>query len=483
MVDPCEERLIALRQRMRTPLEELRRRVRQSPFGPRGQEVLQKTLDHESLGLVGFSQYEAPPVIASAQGASVVDIDGKEYIDLLAGFGVSNLGHCHPKVVAALTGQAGQLIHYFDYPSEQRAHLAERLCRLSPGDFPKRVAFTVTGSDAVEMAIRAARWYTGGQFIITAYGDYHGTQIGTMALTGKARMWAYYYPVPPSDTGVIRIPFAYCYRCPFEKTHPACDLYCARHLEWLLESKEACFRNPGNDASHIAAMVIEPMQSSAGYIIPPDGFLQRLKALCDRYSILFIADEIQAGMGRTGKMWAVEHYGVVPDLITIAKGIGGGLPLSATIGRAELFEAWAPGAHVSTFAGNHLACQVANAVLDVFQEERIVEQARINGDYFLEGLRELESACRLVGDVNGKGLYLGIELVNDRRTREPAERAAAFIHRECLREGVLLQRSGYYANRLTLIPPLVIRREQIDSVLDIFRRLFARAEREFYTGA
>jgi 4-aminobutyrate aminotransferase-like enzyme len=166
-----------------------------------------------------------------------VDVDGKEYIDLLAGFGVSNVGHCHPKVVAALTKQAEQLIHYFDYPSEQRARLAERLCQLSPGVFPKRVGFAVTGSDAVEMAVRVARWYTGGQFIITAYGDYHGTQIGTMALTGKARMWSYYYPLPPSDTGIIRIHFAYCYRCPFEKTYPACDIYCARYLERLLDAR------------------------------------------------------------------------------------------------------------------------------------------------------------------------------------------------------------------------------------------------------
>ncbi|MDP6560705.1 MAG: aspartate aminotransferase family protein [Candidatus Binatia bacterium] len=482
MVDPCEERLIELRRRMRTPLEELRKRVKRSPFGPRSREVLQKTLDHESLGIVGFSQYEAPPVIARGQGAKLVDVDGKEYIDLLAGFGVSNVGHCHPKVITALAGQAEQLIHYFDYPSEQRAQLAERLCRLSPGGFSKRAAFTVTGSDAVEMAIRAARWYTGGQFIITAYGDYHGTQIGTMALTGKARMWSYYYPLPPSDTGIIRIHFAYCYRCPFEKTFPACDIYCARYLERLLENKEASFRNPGNDASHIAALLIEPMQSSAGYIIPPDGYLQQLKAICDQYGILFIADEIQAGMGRTGKMWAVEHYGIEPDLIVIAKGIGGGLPLSAAIGRAELFEAWAPGAHVSTFAGNHLACRVANAVLDVFEEECILEQARVNGNYFLEGLQELESSCRLIGNVNGKGLYLGVELVNDRQSKEPAEKAAGFIHRECLREGVLLQRSGYYSNRLTLIPPLVISREEIDTVLKVFRRLFVQAEKEFYRG-
>ncbi|MFQ5874844.1 MAG: aspartate aminotransferase family protein, partial [Dehalococcoidia bacterium] len=269
----------------------------------------------------------------------------------------------------------------------------------------------------------------------------------------------------------------------FEKTYPACDIYCARYLERLLENKEASFRNPSNDASHIAALLIEPMQSSAGYIIPPDGYLQQLRAICDRYGILFMVDEIQAGMGRTGKMWAVEQYGVEPDMIVIAKGIGGGLPLSAAIGRAELFESWGPGAHVSTFAGNHLACQVANTVLDVFEEENILEQARINGDYFLEGLRDLENSCRLVGDVDGKGLYLGIELVNDRKTKEPADKAAAFVHRECLQEGVLLQRSGYYSNRLTLIPPLVISREQIDKVLEVFRRLFARAEKDYCAGA
>lgn len=375
--------------------------------------------------------------MSGGRGGLVHDADGKEYLDFLASFSVLNVGHSHPKVVAAIAEQASTLMHYFEYPTPARARLAERLAKLAPGDFTKKVAFAVTGSEGIELAVKLARWYTGAPGLITCYGNYHGISGGTIGLTGQAAQLSYCYPVVPLSSPVLRIPFAYCYRCFFGKEFPGCDMQCVKYLRLHLESKESPYRDPGKDLSNVAAVVMEPMQSSAGYIVPPDEFLRGIKGLCDEYRVLFIADEIQSGLGRTGRMWSVEHSGIVPDIVVTAKALGGGIPMAEVIASKEMMESWGPGAHTSTFAGNAVACVAANAVLDIYEEEGIVENARVRGEQLLEGLHHLKQWHPLIGDVQGKGLYVAMEFMRDRTTKEPAGREAVFMHRECLKEGLI----------------------------------------------
>jgi 4-aminobutyrate aminotransferase/(S)-3-amino-2-methylpropionate transaminase len=229
----------------------------------------------------------------------------------------------------------------------------------------------------------------------------------------------------------------------------------------------------------VAAVVMEPMQSSAGYIIPPDEFLRGIKELCEEYGALFIADEIQSGMGRTGKMWSVEHSGVVPDILVTAKAIGGGIPMAAVIASKAMMESWGPGAHTSTFAGSAIGCAAANAVLDIYEEERIVENARTRGEQLLMGLLDLKKRHPLIGDVQGKGLYAAIEFVRDRTTKAPAAGETLSMHTECVKEGLICQRSGYYSNRFTMMPTLVVTAEQVDRALAILDRVIGRAEQQF----
>lgn len=297
------ENLIQQRQRLRITPEKIARRIEGAPFGDKGKEWAQRWLSVESYGQVGLALFNLPPVVERAENDILIDVDGKEYVDLLAGFSVSALGECNPEVAAVIKDQADKLVHYFDFPHPERIKLAERLVEISPIKGEKaRVAFGVTGADAVELAIRAARYYTGRPFILTAFGDYHGVTYGTMSLTGKGGMWAYFYPVPPLDTAVGYFPFPYPYQCPFGRP-PAGqseEEYCLKRLEEYLEyyfqSKESPYREVTADITNIAAFLVEPFQSSAGYIIPSPGYLKLLRRLADKYGILLIVDEIQTGL-------------------------------------------------------------------------------------------------------------------------------------------------------------------------------------------
>jgi 4-aminobutyrate aminotransferase len=479
MLKDYTDRVIEQRKKMAAPEAMLRARIEASPYGPRSREGLHRDVACESPGTPSFAGFECPPYIVSGKGELIYDADGKEYLDFLSSFSVLNVGHSHPKVVAAITEQAATLLHYFEYPTPQRVRLAERLVAITPGSFPKKVAFTVTGSEAIELAIKLARWYTGAPAIVTCYGDYHGNSSGTIGVTGKAALLSYYFPVVPYTGPVFRIPFAYCYRCPFGKAYPGCDMQCVQYLKLQLDSKESPYHDPAKQLSNVAAVVMEPMQSSAGYYIPPDEFLRGIKALCEEYGMLFIADEIQSGMGRTGRMWSVEHAGVVPDITAVAKSIGGGIPMSAIIARQEILESWGPGAHTSTFAGNAVACAAANAVLDIYETEGIVENARIQGQRLLDGLLVLQRQHLLIGDVQGKGLYAALEFVRDRGTKDPAVPETVFMHTECVKEGLICQRSGYYSNRFAFLPTLVITAAQVDRALTILDTVIGRAERQF----
>jgi len=340
----------------------------------------------------------------------------------------------------------------------------------------------VTGGEAVEIAMKLARWYTGKPLIVTHWGDYHGRTAGAMGLTSKAFMMAYSYPIPPMDTGVVKIPFPYCYRCPFGKEYPACDLFCADQFEKMFESKETWLNNPKAQVVNVAAMLIEPFQSSAGYLIAPLPYLKRMKEIAEKYDFVFISDEVQNGMGRTGKLWAIEHAGVAPDLITAAKSLSNGLPLAVVIGRKEIMDSWGPGAHSSTFTAYPAACAGGVKLFEIFDRDHILEGAAQKGAYFLDGLLDLQRRHPSIGDVNGLGLYLSIELVKDRHTKQPASEASAWLLRRLLEEGVLCIYSGYYYNRLCFAPPLVIQQEEINRAIQILDCLLGEMERQFEIG-
>jgi 4-aminobutyrate aminotransferase-like enzyme len=470
-----EHRVINQREAMRATAEELQARVDASPYGPESKRILTQMVTHESTGQVGFGLFSCPPVVVRGKGALVWDADGKEYVDMLAGFSVSNVGHAHPAVVSAVAAQAADLIHYFDLPNEPRERLAARLAALAPGDAPKRVVFGVSGADAVDLAVKAARWHTGAPIILSTYGGYHGTTTGTMATTAKGGMWGYFYPVGPHDTGHAKIPFSYPYRCPVGAPPEHCAEACLDFVRRMLRGKET----PLGDArtvNNVAAILLEPMQASAGYIIPGDGYLRGLRELCDELDLLLIVDEIQAGLGRTGRLWGCDHDGVVPDMIATSKGLAAGLPVSAVVAREPILSGWGPGAHVGTFAATPVACAAAHAALDVLEEERLVDQAAETGAYLRDGLLALQERHPILGWVDARGLFVGLEFVRDRDTKEPADVEAGWMLEYCVAEGLLFERGGYLYNRFQLIPPLVINRDEIDRALDILDRAMTMAE-------
>lgn len=479
MVTPFEERILKDREKMRGSVPALQERIRQNARGPRSRAVLEKTLQYESTGHLDFSLFPSPPVIDYGRGALVYDVDGNEYVDLHAGFTVNVLGHSNREVNDAIKAQMDKLNHYAELPMESRAELARLLAERHPGDFESKVMWAVTGGEAVEICMKLARWYTGKPLIITHWGDYHGRTSGAMGLTAKAFMMAYHYPIPPQDTAIVKIPFPYCYRCPFGKEYPACDLFCADQFEGQFASKETWLNNPKNGVSNVAAMLIEPFQSSAGYIMAPLPYLKRMKEIAEKYDYMFISDEVQNGMGRTGKLWAIEHAEVAPDLIAIAKSLSNGLPLSAVTGRKEIMDSWGPGAHSSTFTAYPASCAGGVKVFEIFDRDHILEQTVEKGAHLQAGLEDLYRRHPLIGHYNSLGLYASIELVMDRRTKEPAAEASAWALSELVREGVICIYSGYFFNRLCFAPPLVIEKAQIDRALEILDRVLWKAEEKF----
>lgn len=479
MVTPFEKRILEERQRMSESVDSLRRRVETLAPGEKSKEVLLKTLQYESSGHLDFALFPCPPVIDHGEGATLYDVDGKEYIDLHAGFTVNVLGYAQSEINQAIKEQMDKVIQFAELPMEPRTELARLLIEHTAGDFEKKVMWAVTGGEAVEIAMKLARWYTGKPLIITHWGDYHGRTAGAMGLTSKAFMMAYSYPIPPMDTGIVKIPFPYCYRCPFGKEYPSCDLFCADQFEKMFESKETWLNNPKAKVVNVAAILIEPFQSSAGYIIAPLPYLKRMKEIAEKYDFVFISDEVQNGMGRTGKLWAIEHAGVAPDLITAAKSLANGLPLSVVIGRKEIMDSWGPGAHSSTFTAYPAACAGGIKLFEILDRDHVLEKVAEKGAYFLDGLLDLQKRHPSVGHVNGLGLYLSIELVKNRQTKEPAAEASAFALRRLLEEGVICIYSGYYYNRLCFAPPLIIQKEEINRALQILDRVLGEVEKNY----
>jgi 4-aminobutyrate aminotransferase len=385
-------------------------------------------------------------------------------IAFTAGIAVVATGHCHPRVVAAIQEQAARLIHMSgtDFYYEELAALAEKLNEIAPGDVPRRVSFGNSGAEAVEGAIKLARYATGRDKIIAFFGSFHGRTMGALSLTArKAVQRGGFGPLVP---GVVHAPYPYCYRCPYGKAPDSCAVECVKHIEDTLLKTIA-------PAEETAAIVVEPVQGEGGYVVPPQKFFDELSRVARANGILLVCDEVQSGMGRTGKMWASDHFGVVPDVLTVAKGIASGLPLGATVARADLMT-WPPGAHASTFGGNPVACAAALVTIELL-EQGLVENAARMGDYMMQRMRQWPARFPMVGDVRGLGLMLGIEIVRDQATKEKAAMWRDRIEMLAFERGLLVLGAG--DNTLRLCPPLVINRDQCDFALDTLEACMGQA--------
>lgn len=431
--------------------------------GPRAQEVIAR--DHR---FVSPSYTRGYPLVASrGEGAIVEDVDGNRFLDFNAGIAVVASGHCHPRVVEAVRAQAGKLIHMSgtDFYYENLVDLAEKLASLAPGGMERRVSFCNSGAEAVEGAIKLARYSTGRDKFIAFLGSFHGRTMGALSLTArKAVQRRGFGPLVP---GVIHAPYPYCYRCPFGQTPQNCAVECAKYIEDQLLKTIA-------PAEEVAGIVIEPVQGEGGYVVAPQKFFDELARICDKYGILLICDEVQSGMGRTGKMWASEHFNAAPDIMTVAKGIASGLPLGATVARADLMR-WTPGAHASTFGGNPVACAAAMVTIELLEEE-LLDNATRMGAHLMARMREWPARFPIVGDVRGLGLMLGIELVRDQQSKTKAPELRDRVVDLAFERGLLILGAG--DNTLRLCPPLIISRDQCEFALDTLEECLTLAMRE-----
>lgn len=426
----------------------------------RNEQLLQLRNQHTPKGL-GMA---TTSFIEKAKGAIMTDADGRELIDFAGGIGVNNVGHCHPKVVAAIKDQAEKFLHtcFHIAPYESYVELAAKLNGFAPGDFPKMTMFVNSGAEAVENAIKIARYATGRQAIICFENGFHGRTNMGMTLTSKVK--PYKFGFGPFAAETYRMPYAYCYRCPLGKSYPGCKTACADHLEEFFITHVA--------AEKTAAIILEPIQGEGGFVTPPPEYFPKLRQICDKYGILMIIDEVQTGMGRTGKLFAIDHWGVVPDLITTAKSLAGGMPLAAVTGRAELMGAAHPGGLGSTYGGNPLSCRAALAVLEILTEDGLLQTGVALGEKILARFQALQQRFELIGEVRGKGPMLALELVRDRDTKAPATEEAKKLTALCYQKGLILISCGNYGNVLRVLMPLVITDAELERGLAILEESF-----------
>jgi 4-aminobutyrate aminotransferase len=420
--------------------------------------------------LISPSYTRSYPLVAKrGRGIRVEDVDGNEFLDFAAGIAVTSTGHCHPEVVAAIQKQAAELIHISgtDFYNEPLTDLAERLSAVAPMPGPHRFFYGNSGAEAVECALKIARYHTGRQQVISFFGAFHGRTMGALSLTGsKPQQKRRFSPLVP---GVTHVRFPYTYRgCTGgPQDEEAFALGCARFIEDKLFKTTLA-------AEEVAAIFIEPIQGEGGYVIAPDNFLRELRAICNRHGILLVADEVQSGAGRTGKWWAIEHSGVEPDIVCMAKGIASGMPLGICMTRAEIMD-WVPGSHASTFGGNPVSIAAALATMDILEREAIANAGKI-GAMMQERLRGWMQTHPLVGDVRGRGLMIGIELVKDKATREPATALRNRVETLAFERGLMILGCG--ETSLRLCPPLVVNEHEANVALDILEEALTEVEKE-----
>jgi len=405
--------------------------------------------------ITGFVKRVEPVVLDHGEGALLYDEDGREYIDCFAGISVTNAGHHDERILAAAMEQAEKLVHACSYVYHVASvgALAEKLAEITPGAL-RKTFFGNGGAEAIEGALRLARRFTGKDEFVALESSFHGRSYATLSLTGNSGRKKGGGPYMP---GVAFAPAPYCYRCFAEKDPETCNLLCARRLAEVIR-----LHTSGN----VCAFIAEPVMGEGGIVVPPEGYFPKVKEVLDEEGVLFIADEVQTGFGRTGKMFAVEHDGVEPDIMTMAKGIADGWPLSAFTTRSQIADAFQPGDHLSTFGGNPVSCAAALANIEVL-EGGVVAAAAAKGAALKARLEELAVVQPLIGEVRGRGLMIGIELVTDRRTKTPAAAAAASVRQYCLDNGVLIGVGGNHGNVLRLQPPLVIEDAQLERVVGV----------------
>ncbi len=442
-------------------------------FGPRLKTQLPGPLATKAIAdddrLISPSYTRSYPlVVKSGRGIRITDVDGNEFLDFAAGIAVNSTGHCHPEVVKAIQEQAAQLIHMSgtDFYYESMAGLAERLSAVAPMRGPHRFYYGNSGAEAVECALKLARYHTGRQNIIAFLGGFHGRTMGALSLTAsKPQQKRRFAPFVP---GVHHIPYPNVYRgCRNEAEQEAYAFGCARYIE------ERLFKTilPPEE---VAAIILEPIQGEGGYVIAPDHFLREIRNICDRHGILLIADEVQSGMGRTGKWWAIQHTSVEPDIVCSAKGIASGMPLGVCMARAEIMD-WVPGSHASTFGGNPISIAAALATMDVLEREGIANAAAV-GAKMMERLRSWIERHANVGDVRGCGLMIGVELVKDKKTQQPAGELRDHVVDLAFERGLLILGCG--ESSIRLCPPLIVDQHEADIALDILEECIEVATRK-----
>jgi 4-aminobutyrate aminotransferase/(S)-3-amino-2-methylpropionate transaminase len=429
--------------------------------GPKSKALAERRAKAVPRGL----SHGTPIYVAKAEDAWLEDVDGNRYIDFAGGIGCANAGHRQPAVVEAVKDQLDHFLHTCVQvtPYESYVRLAERMNELTPGKFAKKTIFLNSGAEAIENAVKIARAYTKRPGIIAFEDAFHGRTMMTLALTSKTHPYKAGFAPFPSE--VYRVPFAYCYRCSYNLKYPSCDLFCARHLEDTFK------RVVANE--EVAAVIAEPVLGEGGFIAPPTDYFEVLIDLCHKHGILFIADEVQSGFGRTGALFASQRYGIEPDMIVTAKSMGGGLPLAAVTGRAEIMDAPGPGGLGGTFAGNPLSCAAALAVLDLFEGGELLSRADALSDHFQTRAREWQCRWPIIGDVRGLGGMQAIELVKSQEDKTPATEETKKITQYCYEHGLITITAGTYSNVIRILVPLVATDAQIDEGLKVLESALA----------
>jgi len=432
--------------------------IRTSLPGPKAQALLARD---RAVSSPSYPR-DYPFVIAKGRGAEVWDVDGNRFLDFAAGIAVCSTGHAHPEVVQAIKSAADDFLHISsDYWHERMTRLGERINELDPLGEPVQVLICQSGTESVEGALKLARYVTGRPRFIGFLGGFHGRSMGSLSFTAsKYTQQAGFFPTMP---GVTHVPYPNLYRPLLAGADQGRAV-----LEYIENVLFAC----NVPASEVAAILVEPIQGEGGYLVPPDGFLTGLRSLCDRHGILLIFDEVQSGIGRTGKMFAAEHWGVRPDIMTLAKGLGSGLPIGLVVAKKTIMEKWKRGAHGNTYGGNPLCCAAALATLDLVQREYAANAAQV-GAYFQARLRDLQKEFECIGDVRGKGLMIGAELITDRASRKPAAALCQRVLTRAYHNGLILLSCG--TSTVRFIPPLMVSREHVDEALGLLKTALTEA--------
>ncbi len=419
--------------------------------GPRAREFLEKSKQYEPRSMSD----QVPLVWKRAKGVVIEDVDGNHFLDFSSGVLVTNIGHSHPDYVAAVQQQAGELLNCYDFVSPHRANLVQKLVEITPPHLDKGIILT-TGAEVTEAAIKMARRAHSGYEIFAFHGAFHGRTYGAMSVGGSMGPKKGFGPLL---TGVIHAPFCYCYRCAFDKHYPDCNFYCLDHLDYVVAREST---------GELCALITEPYQGGAGSIVPPPGYMERLQQWVREQGMYFILDEVQSSFGRTGAMFAFEHYDIEPDLVCLGKGLGSGVPCSAVLGRSEIMSVLQPGELGSTNGGNPLSARAALAAIEIIEREGLVQNSARVGAVMMTRLQQMVEDLEQFGDVRGQGLVLGIEIVEDKKSKTPAKELTRRIVHEAYRRGLcLIAPIGMYGNVIRVAPPLVITEAQAQEGLDI----------------